>query len=264
MPFDPTTLVADERPALLRWSISTAIVLSAHALIAVALVARPDYVDLATGSPIVMIELAPLPIGPVDPPRDLAPGLQQLQNESEERAKIERQADPEPQKLDPLPEQPVDADAMVTLPVPKPDPPKEPEPDKAAQQASLEVPVPTAPPTATTSDPQPAGPAIGQVPDSTAAAIATWQQLLQAQLERSKRYPRRARGAHGKVTVAFTVGRNGGVVSSHIVQGSGSAILDEEALALIKRAQPLPPPPSTIADNQLSLVVPINYIASRQ
>ena len=68
-----------------------------------------------------------------------------------------------------------------------------------------------------------------------------WQQLLQAQLERFKRYPRRARGAHGKVTVAFTVGRNGSVVSSHIIQGSGSAILDEEALALIKRAQPSPP-----------------------
>jgi protein TonB len=91
-----------------------------------------------------------------------------------------------------------------------------------------------------------------------------WQQLLQAQLERFKRYPRRARGAHGKVTVAFTVGRNGSVLSSHIIQGSGSAILDEEALALIKRAQPSPPPPSAIADNQLNLVVPINYVVSRQ
>jgi protein TonB len=258
------TALPDERPVLLRWTSSAAIVLFAHALIAVALIARPDYVDLATGSPIVMIELAPLPIGPADPPRDLAPGLQQLQNESEERAKIERQADSEPQKLDPLPEQPVVADATVTLPVPKPDPPKEQEPDKAEQQASLEAPVPTAPPTATTSDPQPAGPAIGQVPDPPAAAIASWQQLLQAQLERFKRYPRRARGAHGRVTVAFTVGRNGSVVSSHIMQGSGSPILDAEALALIKRAQPLPPPPSTIASNQLSFIVPIDFIASRQ
>jgi protein TonB len=260
---DPTALL-DERSALLRWTSSAAIVLAAHALIAVALIGRPDYVDLTTGSPIVMIELAPLPVAPADPPRDLAPGLQQLQNESEERAKIERQADPEPQKLDPLPEQPVVADAPVTLPVPKSDPPKEPEPDKAAQQASLEVPVPTAPPTATTLEPQPAGPAIGQVPDPTAAAIASWHQLLQAQLERFKRYPRRARGAHGEVTIAFTVGRNGRVVSSHIIQGSGSAILDEEALALIKRAQPLPPPPSTIADNQLNLAVPIQFIVSRQ
>jgi protein TonB len=108
--------------------------------------------------------------------------------------------------------------------------------------------------------PQPAAPAMGQVPDSTAAAIASWQQLLQAQLERFKRYPCRTRGAHGKVTVAFMVGRNGSAVSSQIIQGSGSAILDEEALALIKRAQSLPPPPSTIADNQLNLVAPINFV----
>jgi periplasmic protein TonB len=258
-----TTALITERTALLRWSSSATIVLLAHAFIAVAIIARHDYVDLATGSPIVMIELAPLPVAPADLPRDLAPGLEQLQNESEERAKIERQVDPIPQKLEPLPEPPVVADSAVTLPAPTSDPPKKPEPDKAEEQASLETPVPTAPPAAATPEPQPAGPAIGEVPDPTAAAIATWQQLLQAQLERFKRYPPRARGAHGMVTVAFTVGRNGSVVSSHIIQSSGSATLDEEALALIKRAQPLPPPPNTIADNQLSLVVPINFV-SRQ
>jgi hypothetical protein len=97
---DPT-VPRGERSALLRWTSSAAIVLLPHALIAVALITRPDYIDLSAGSPIVMIELAPLPVAPPEPPRDLAPGLQQLQNESEERAKLERQPDGERKNEEP-------------------------------------------------------------------------------------------------------------------------------------------------------------------
>ena len=50
-------------------------------------------------------------------------------------------------------------------------------------------------------------------------------------------------------------------MSSKIVKSSGSAILDAEALDLIKRAAPLPPPPADIADSDLSLVVPIRFAA---
>ena len=38
--------------------------------------------------------------------------------------------------------------------------------------------------------------------------------------------------------------------------------LDEETLALARRAQPFPPPPADISDDQLSFVVPIRYAAT--
>jgi len=61
------------------------------------------------------------------------------------------------------------------------------------------------------------------------------------------------------VSLAFTIDRHGGVVSSRIVKSSGSTVLDAEALALITRAAPLPPPPADIADSDLSFVVPIRF-----
>ena len=58
---------------------------------------------------------------------------------------------------------------------------------------------------------------------------------------------------------AFSIDRQGRVLTSRIVHSSGSDALDDEALALVKRAQPLPPPPAGLADDQLSFVVPIRY-----
>jgi protein TonB len=84
---------------------------------------------------------------------------------------------------------------------------------------------------------------------------------LVARLAKVQRYPAQARGAQGVVSLAFTIDRHGGVVSSKIVKSSGSAILDAEALDLIKRAAPLPPPPADVADSDLSFVVPIRFAA---
>ena len=53
-------------------------------------------------------------------------------------------------------------------------------------------------------------------------------------------------------------------MSSKIVKSSGSAVLDTEALALIKRAAPFPPPPAAVADDDLSIVVPVRYAAAEK
>jgi periplasmic protein TonB len=84
---------------------------------------------------------------------------------------------------------------------------------------------------------------------------------LVARLVKAQRYPAQARGLQGVVSLAFTIDRHGGVVSSRIVKSSGSAVLDAEALDLIKRAAPLPPPPADIVDSDLSFVVPIRFAA---
>jgi protein TonB len=66
-------------------------------------------------------------------------------------------------------------------------------------------------------------------------------------------------GEQGTATVAFTIDRDGRLVSSRIVQSSGSPQLDEETLAMLMRAQPMPKPPSTAPDSALSLVVPVRF-----
>ena len=98
-------------------------------------------------------------------------------------------------------------------------------------------------------------------PPSVSSATASWQQSLVARLAKVQRYPAQARGVQGVVSLAFTIDRQGKVVSSKIVKSSGSAVLDAEALDLIKRAAPLPPPPADITDSDLSFVVPIRFAA---
>ena len=98
-------------------------------------------------------------------------------------------------------------------------------------------------------------------PAPVSSAAASWQQSLVARLVRFQRYPPRARGVEGVVSLAFSIDRHGNVVSSHIVKSSGSALLDYEALDLIKRAAPLPAPPAEIADSDLSVIVPIRFAA---
>ena len=98
-------------------------------------------------------------------------------------------------------------------------------------------------------------------PASVPSATASWQQSLLARLAKVQRYPAQAREVQGVVSLAFTIDRHGKVVSSRIVTSSGSAVLDAEALDLIKRAAPLPPPPADIADSDLSFIVPIRFAA---
>jgi protein TonB len=88
-----------------------------------------------------------------------------------------------------------------------------------------------------------------------------WQSALATHLERFKRYPTaaRARGEQGAAKVAFTIDRDGRLLSSRIVESSGSSLLDDEALAMLARAQPMPKPPITAPDSALSVVVPVRF-----
>jgi hypothetical protein len=42
-------------------------------------------------------------------------------------------------------------------------------------------------------------------------------------------------------------------------QSSGSATLDQETLAMLMRAQPMPQPPEQVSDRELSFVVPVRF-----
>jgi protein TonB len=49
------------------------------------------------------------------------------------------------------------------------------------------------------------------------------------------------------------------VVSQRIVKSSGHADLDQEVLALVRRAQPLPPFPPAMTQSVIHLSVPIRF-----
>ncbi len=89
----------------------------------------------------------------------------------------------------------------------------------------------------------------------------SWESLLLKRLQEFKSYPlaARRRNEQGVVLLAFSIDRNGHVVSRHIVRGSGYADLDAEVLALVERAQPIPAFPPSMTQARLDLTVPIRF-----
>jgi protein TonB len=109
---------------------------------------------------------------------------------------------------------------------------------------------------------------INPSPRSTARVDAaaphidpSWTTLLFKQLQRFKSYPSgaRARNEQGVVILAFTVDRNGHVMSRQIMTGSGYPDLDAEVLTMIERAQPLPAFPASMTQAQQDFSVPIRF-----
>jgi protein TonB len=90
-------------------------------------------------------------------------------------------------------------------------------------------------------------------------AIPTWKTKIVALLERNKRYPPAAqvRREHGVAQVFFSIDRQGNLIESRVLRSSGAVTLDEEALALLQRAQPFPAPPAEMAGVHVDLTVPI-------
>jgi protein TonB len=85
--------------------------------------------------------------------------------------------------------------------------------------------------------------------------------LLQAWLEKHKEYPRaaRQRRVEGTVLLYFVVDRGGQVRADRIEKTSGHRLLDDEAEAMIKRANPLPPIPDAMNRDRLEIVVPVQF-----
>ena len=85
-------------------------------------------------------------------------------------------------------------------------------------------------------------PTQGVPNDKNTEAVVTWRTQVLALIEKNKRYPEaaRSRREQGTAQVSFTLDRKGMVVNARVIQSSGSNALDEEAIALLKRAQPFP------------------------
>jgi protein TonB len=231
----------------LRWGGCLALALGIHAAGAAVLLGWGEAPDLVANAPLIMIELATLPVAPDNKQTEVPPGPPQTQAEpaSEPAKPVEKTVE-----LPPAPQ------AEPLMPVTPPSKPMEKQADKKTRQkhASLA----SQPSTAENKAERAAAPMPGASTRNPDAA-PNWKSQLVARLERYKRAPAEAPNASGIATLAFSVDRSGGVHNPRIVRSSGSSLLDAATLALVERAAPLPPPPPEISGAQIAIVVPVRY-----
>jgi TonB family protein len=87
----------------------------------------------------------------------------------------------------------------------------------------------------------------------------TWQKELMAHLDKHKRYPADRVRKSAEILVSFALDRKGHVLSTTIVKGSGDAAFDQAALAMVRKSDPVPPPPPLVADEGLNFTLPVIF-----
>ena len=226
----------------------------------------------------IMIEIAPVISAPDVPPQELALGPEQAASD-ESFAHISEDVVEEILDLDDTPiarPEPIEdipklaelqhAEAVLPQPVEELPLPKEPEPEvekpvekkktkrpprkqSVASQAAAPRPVEKARRAKTNVAPR-AG-------TSSSMSPATWRGRLVAHLNRHKRHP--GGGATGTASISFTINRSGSVTGVRLTRSSGNAALDRAAVALARRASPVPAPPSSVPGGSVTVNVPIRF-----
>ncbi len=263
---------AENDARTLRWGSSAITVVALHAAL-IALAAtwyhqpNPPGITL----PAIMVDMAPVTSAPQPTQLDLAPGpiMQQADASPPEAAKqeaVEEEIAPTPPQEKPdvaaPPEQkqatPQESEPAKIAAEQKPTPvkPKVVRPD--ARKPTQAAPAPRT--TATQAERQaPTASAVSS--GASAAAVASYKQMVAAHLQRFKQYPpaAKAAGQQGTARVSFTLSRNGGVMSAGLGGSSGHSALDAETLAMVRRAQPFPPFPADVKQSSMSFSAPVAF-----
>lgn len=244
-----------ERTELQRWGASAVFVVAAHAvLIAGYLVWHLNYEPSGKPLEAISIDLAPSTAAPETQTADVAPGPTMKAAdapvpEPQRQKTVEETIAPTPPQQNP---------AVVAAPEKKlkPEPDREtPKPaDKRPPKKSSDKPAPRTSAAPRAERQAPAQEARSGA--SAAAALATYRQRLNAHLQRFKGG---GAGGSGSVMAIFTVSRSGGVSGARVSHSSGNAALDNEAVATIRRAAPLPPIPPEIPQSSLTFPVPFSF-----
>lgn len=244
-------LAVEDRADLRRWLLSGVTVLLVYGGVLAALTTwrQPDDIEAAEPSGAIVVDLAPMPAAPSATPTDIAPGPEQVMSEAQPVSKPDVTPPDETPELPPAP----NPDAAVA-PKSKPEPQITPE-----QQA---VATTTSPPAV--SDhvaPVAVAPTQGAPNARNSVAVVTWRTQLLALIEKNKRYPEaaRSRREQGVAHVSFTLDRKGHVGDARVTQSSGAGALDEEAVALLKRAEPFPAPPAAFPGDVVVVRLPIRF-----
>lgn len=95
--------------------------------------------------------------------------------------------------------------------------------------------------------------------DRAHQALMNWEKELSAHLNKYKRYPPERSQKSAEILVGFAIDRVGHVLSASVIKGSGDTAFDEAALAMVRKSDPVPRPPPTVADQSLNLTVPVIF-----
>ena len=242
-------LSADNIADLRRWAICGAIVVIAHGALAAGMVKWREQIEPAEPAAAIVVEFAPVPVGPAVPQTDIPAGPEQVMSEASQQKVAARPVEEPPPEIKPAPNPDV-AIEHQEIATQEQQEPRTPAPATTAPQAIPERQAAI-----------PAAPTQGRLTPNTSDVVPTWKSHILALLERHKRYPEAAqsRRQQGIAQVLFTLDRLGRVIHSRIVRSSGASMLDEEALALLARAQPFPPPPPEVPGEHVDLSVPIRF-----
>lgn len=123
-------------------------------------------------------------------------------------------------------------------------------------------PVQAAPPAASVPQPvvtRPVAAQVQQPPHASTRALDAWEAQVHQAVQDALVYPNAARLMHreGRTRVRFDYG-NGSVSGVSVAETSGSAALDEAALAAVSRAA-IPPPPPELAGQARSLILWVHF-----
>lgn len=103
--------------------------------------------------------------------------------------------------------------------------------------------------------------AAGALGGASAGAEARYARTLNSHIQRHKRYPEAAARQRitGVTRLAITIDRAGRLSAVRVAGGSGHSILDQEALAVARRAAPYPPPPEGIGKGTFAFMVSLRF-----
>ena len=237
-----------------QWILAFATALATHAMAVVVLPQAMSKRQNAPSSPkpvLVSLATAPaLPTPTAAPPAPVRP-----------TPPVARQPEPAPAPATvesaPVPQQSVAAINLAPV-APQPQQPLESTVDDDTSPTTTE-PAPSRPPT-TAVAPTP----VLEVADADLAQLRSqYGKAAQRLLNSHKRYPKSAeyRREEGIVLVSFVVNLRGEVLEAKVERSSGKPLLDREALAAIRRAQPLPVFPEELANvnETITIRVPIQF-----
>jgi periplasmic protein TonB len=239
------TLLLPQPRSSARWMLAAIAIILAHLAAAAMIVlgyamipAEPDVI------PAIAVSLETR--APVSPEQSFDPVAEQKVEQVDATPPtppdvVQPKVEPPPEKIEPPP--PVQSEIALPKAPPKPVEQKKPvAPQQPAQEARQ------------------AAAAREAVRVASVAASNVYASRVFGHLQRFKRdYPPGASGASGTVTVTFALSRDGSLLSSSIAKSSGNAALDQEALAMLRRANPFPPFPPEKPGAQESYNAPVNF-----
>ncbi|HWU00435.1 MAG TPA: TonB family protein [Terriglobales bacterium] len=263
------------RGAAICWPLSLTMVVAAHLAAAWWLLStHSPPPPIPQPLPAILLDMAPAPMpATAAPPKPPAPPLPDYHATPHP---------PTPQVQAPSIEEPKPLPAVaadVALPQQAKSTPKpvaKPKPVKPKKMEKLQPPTPAPPQTQPAPAAAPPTPSVDSqaqqraaqqqkeaaLAAATLAAKSNWLGEVVQHIAKFKRSPRSRLRLPLRTVLSFAIDRDGKLLSQHVLQSSGRDEIDDEALAWIKRADPLPKPPAEISDNDLAhgFTIPVDFM----